>query len=254
MPRKRKKKTSPHLRPTSRNPKVQGFYTPFVDLDQQLTKDTPRGGSEPKPPALPTPPAPPGKSVNREESLFLEAMSDVIPLNRRDRLRIPPPPPTQSPPRFLSIEEQEVHHHLTRLVEGELDFEMSFSDEYIDGAVVGLSPRVLKKLRHGEFSYQDYLDLHRMTRQEAREALTSFIVDSFARGCRCVLIVSGRGLNSQDKEPVIKQSLVVWLTQAPLKRVVLAFASARSYDGGAGAFYVLLRRNQGKVAFQIPAR
>jgi DNA-nicking Smr family endonuclease len=192
--------------------------------------------------------------VNREESLFLEAMSDVIPLNRQDRQRIPPPPPTQSPPRFLSIEEQEVHHHLTRLVEGDLDFEMSFSDEYIDGAVVGLSPRVLKKLRHGEFSYQDYLDLHRMTRQEAREAVTRFILDSFAQGCRCVLIVSGRGLNSQDKEPVIKQSLVVWLTQAPLKRVVLAFASARSYDGGAGAFYVLLRRNQGKVAFQVPAR
>jgi DNA-nicking Smr family endonuclease len=192
--------------------------------------------------------------VNPEASLFLEAMADVVPLNRRDRLRIPPPPPTRSPPRFRAVEDQEVQNHLTRLVAGELDFEMSFSDEYIDGAVVGLSPRILKKLRHGEFSYQDHLDLHRMTRTEAREAVTRFILASFARGRRCVLLVSGRGLNSRDKEPVIKQSLIVWLTQAPLKRVVLAFASARSYDGGAGAFYVLLRRHQGKVAFHVPAR
>ncbi len=254
MPRKHKKKTSPHQRPTTRHLEAQGFYTPFVDLDQQLTKNTPRKSSQAIPPTMSEPPASPRKSVNREESVFLEAMSDVMPLNRPDRLRIPPPPPTQSPPRFLSVEEQEVQNHLTRLVEGELDFELSLSDEYIDGAVVGLSPRVLKKLRHGEFSYQDYLDLHRMTRSEAREAVTKFILDSFAQGCRCVLIVSGRGLNSQDKEPVIKQSLVGWLTQAPLKRVVLAFASARSYDGGAGAFYVLLRRNQGKVTFQVPAR
>jgi DNA-nicking Smr family endonuclease len=93
-----------------------------------------------------------------------------------------------------------------------------------------------------------------MTRIEARAAVTEFVLESFAQGCRCLLIVSGRGLNSQDKEPVLKQNLVIWLTQAPLKRVVLAFASARSHDGGAGAFYVLLRRNQGKVSFCVPAR
>ncbi|MCU0587887.1 MAG: Smr/MutS family protein [Syntrophobacteraceae bacterium] len=181
-------------------------------------------------------------------------MSGVIPLDQSGPRRIPPPPPTQTPPRFLSMEEEEVRNHLLRLVEGDLDFEISFSDEYIDGAVTGLSPRVLKKLRQGEFSYQNHLDLHRMNRIEARSAVTELILASFAQGCRCLLIVSGRGLNSLDKEPVLKQNLVIWLTQAPLKRLVLAFASARSHDGGAGAFYVLLRRNQGKVSFCVPAR
>jgi len=71
---------------------------------------------------------------------------------------------------------------------------------------------------------------------------------------RCILIVCGRGLNSAGRQPVLKQNLVTWLTRAPLKRIVLAFACARSRDGGAGAFYVLVRRNKGKAPFVCPAR
>ncbi len=98
MPRKHKKKTSPHQRSTTRHPEAQGFYTPFVDLDQQLTKSTPRESLQSITPTMPESPPPPRKSVNREESIFLEAMSDVMPLNRPDRVRIPPPPPPPSPP------------------------------------------------------------------------------------------------------------------------------------------------------------
>jgi len=79
-------------------------------------------------------------------------------------------------------------------------------------------------------------------------------MECFAARRRCVLIIAGRGLNSKDKEPVLKNNLPAWLTRAPLKRVVLAFASARSYDGGWGAFYVLLRKNEGKAPVVTPAR
>jgi DNA-nicking Smr family endonuclease len=108
----------------------------------------------------------------------------------------------------------------------------------------------MKKLRKGDFSYQDYVDLHGLNRAEARERTIHFIRRSFGVGLRCVLVVSGRGLNSQDKQPVLKKGLVTWLTQAPLKRIVLAFTSARAHDGGAGAFYVLLRKDQGKGKFK----
>ena len=140
------------------------------------------------------------------------------------------------------------------LVAGEGPFELSYSDEYIDGAVLGISPEVLKKLREGYFSYQDYLDLHGLNRQQARSEVRDFIMECFAARRRCVLIIAGRGLNSKDKEPVLKNNLPIWLTRAPLKRVVLAFASARSYDGGWGAFYVLLRKNEGKAPLITPAR
>ena len=61
-------------------------------------------------------------------------------------------------------------------------------------------------------------------------------------GQRCVLIVHGRGLNSKDQVPVLKHRLTTWLTRGSWARLVLAFTSARPCDGGAGALYVLLRR------------
>jgi DNA-nicking Smr family endonuclease len=42
---------------------------------------------------------------------------------------------------------------------------------------------------------------------------------------------------------VLKSKLPTWLTSGPAKKIVLAFATAKPYDGGAGAVYVLLRRS-----------
>jgi DNA-nicking Smr family endonuclease len=232
---------------------TQGFYTPFKDLDQQFQ-------------AISRKPAATSHAhdddntlsiLNQPEDpdmLFHAAMADVDPLCGDGRVRIPPPTRVKNPPRFMEQENTEVHRHLASLVEGEIPFDLWYSDEYLDGAIVGLSSEIVKKLKKGDFSYQDYIDLHGYKREEAREKVNHFVTRSFARKLRCILIVSGRGLNSLEGKPVLKQELVRWLTRTPLRRIVLAFASARSYDGGAGAFYVLLRRNEGKARFMIPAR
>jgi DNA-nicking Smr family endonuclease len=41
---------------------------------------------------------------------------------------------------------------------------------------------------------------------------------------------------------VLKESLRAWLSQGRIGRQVLAYATARPHDGGAGAVYLLLRR------------
>jgi DNA-nicking Smr family endonuclease len=181
-------------------------------------------------------------------------MADVSPLQAGPVHKVPLRPPDREYPRFLAREEIEAYTRLVDLVAGDGPFELSSSDEYIDGAVLGISPKVLKKLREGYFSYQDSLDLHGLNREQAREEVRNFVMECFAARRRCVLIIAGRGLNSKDKEPVLKKHLITWFTRAPLKRVVLAFASARSYDGGWGAFYVLLRKNEGKAPLITPAR
>jgi DNA-nicking Smr family endonuclease len=237
--------------PHQKKRSTQTFYTPFKDLDQQLTlicagRDEPslpdRGGS------------PQVDLWEDPDLLFRSAMAGVEPLCREGRRRIPPPTRAGKPPRFLEDENSEVFSHLVALVSGEAPFDLWYSDEYVDGAVVGLSPKVVKKLKRGDFSYQDYIDLHGCKREEGRERVSRFVKRSFARKLRCILIVSGRGLNSRERRPVLKEELVHWLTHAPLRRMVLAFASARSYDGGAGAFYVLLRRNEEKAPFVMPAK
>jgi DNA-nicking Smr family endonuclease len=97
-------------------------------------------------------------------------------------------------------------------------------------------------LRQGHFAWQAYLDLHGKRRQEAREAVERFLGESRSQRRRCVLIVHGRGLNSKDQIPVLKESLRVWLAQGRIARSVLAFCSAKPSDGGVGAVYVLLRK------------
>lgn len=254
---KHKGDTQKSSRRDIRNKPLPGFYTPFRDLDQHLTPNFSKDGGqqafpgkktaekEPLPIELPT--------EGDDDFLFKKAMSGVAPLAGELQGKAPLRPAQRKPPRFLEQEELESYTKLVNLVAGDGPFELSSSDEYTDGAVLGISPEVLKKLREGYFSYQDHLDLHGLNRQEARCEVTAFIMDSFALKRRCVLIIPGRGLNSKDKEPVLKNNLVAWLTRAPLKRVVLAFASARSYDGGWGAFYVLLRKNEGKAPLITPA-
>jgi DNA-nicking Smr family endonuclease len=52
---------------------------------------------------------------------------------------------------------------------------------------------------------------------------------------------------------VLRQELTNWLTQAPLKRIVLAFTTAQPKHGGSGAVYLLLRqvrKDQGRIVWE----
>jgi DNA-nicking Smr family endonuclease len=102
----------------------------------------------------------------------------------------------------------------------------------------GIGPDVLSRLRRGHWSVQRHLDLHGMTREVAREALSQFIRRAERDGLRCVRVVHGKGNGSPGREPVLKGKVRAWLVQ---KCEVLAFAQASASDGGHGAVLVLLR-------------
>ena len=89
------------------------------------------------------------------------------------------------------------------------------------------------------------IDLHGMSAAAARIEVERFVLRSLASGHRVVLIVHGRGLNSKDNVPVLKERLKSWLARGRIGRSTLAFTSARPADGGTGALYVLLRRQRG---------
>jgi len=116
------------------------------------------------------------------------------------------------------------------------------SQPYIEGSVTGFSQKLMQQLKKGKFPVQDYVDLHGLTKQAAEARVRDFLIQSYRLGLRCVLIVHGRGLNSEDHIPVLKERLPVWLNRSPINKIVLAFSTARPYDGGAGAVYALLKR------------
>jgi DNA-nicking Smr family endonuclease len=102
-----------------------------------------------------------------------------------------------------------------------------------------ISAEVVRKLRRGHWSLQAQLDLHGLRRDEAREALGSFVSESARRGLRCVRVVHGKGNGSPGREPVLKARVRRWLVQ---KQEVLAFVQAQAADGGSGALMVLLQQ------------
>jgi DNA-nicking Smr family endonuclease len=210
---------------------------PFNDAFSKLRAVAPPRAAAVRPPDPPPAPPKPGAC---EEDLFEAAMTGVRPIDPGNGIVAPRPP--RGAPETYWHPDLDAIDELRAIVSGDAPFDLSDSDEFIEGRIAGLDPDVVRKLRRGEFAVQGHVDLHGMTRDEAKHAVERFLRASRNAGKRCVLLVHGRGLHSKDQLPVLKDALRSWLSTARFARHVLAFATARPVDGGAGAVYVLLRR------------
>ena len=180
-----------------------------------------------------------------ENDPFAEAMRDVRPLKSKGGRDVPrdvapPPAPTPQQPSFQE------------LMENTLEFALKFSEEYLEGHVLGLESLIMRKLRAGQYSPEAHLDLHGLNTRQAFDVLIAFIRHSWHRGMRTLLLIPGRGKNSPDGVAVLREGVQSWLTQEPLKRVVLAFCTAKPVHGGPGSLYVLLRKykKKGKIFWE----
>jgi DNA-nicking Smr family endonuclease len=255
MAKKRKHVGAKASPPKAASPK-EGFSSPFKDLRKLLAQaaKTPEKTS-PKT-------APPAKQVAKEqavqglrdelldddETILRRALEGVRPLNGDTRARMPVEPRTTH---TIVNEDAEVIAQLSDLVSGQLPFDITESDEYVEGYRVGLDPRLVSELRRGKFSVQAHIDLHGLIQGDAKEALKTFIIASVRKGLRTVLVVHGRGLRSPGGHSILKHASAGWLSHGAIGGHVLAFATARPADGGAGATYVLLKREKSRAPFDI---
>lgn len=174
------------------------------------------------------------RRAHAERNLFVRAAGDVKPMRGHGRVDLtpdqPPPIPVQQ-----QLDEQRV---LREAISDEFDATTLLDiDDALSFRRPGIGTDVTRKLRKGDWSIQGEIDLHGLRREEAREALASFIREAHRRGWRCVRVVHGKGHGSPGREPVLKGRVRRWLVQ---KNEVLAFVQARASDGGAGALMVLL--------------
>lgn len=186
------------------------------------------------------------QTPSNDSNEFQSAMAGVKPINGYDP-SLPPEPKLPVPEPIEDREQAEVMAALRDLVDGDTPFSIFETDEAIEGLAEGVDSRLLRKLKAGEFSIQDHLDLHGLSREQARPVVTSFILDAMAHVKRCLLIIHGRGHGSKDKIPVLKLALTTWLVRSAVRKNILAFCTARPCDGGAGAIYVLLRKNKNRI-------
>lgn len=173
-----------------------------------------------------------------EEKLFQEAMKDVRPMAKNQIAAAP-----------ASVKLSEAHEYflendalakLVNLVDRGEGFAVSDTPEYMEGIGYNAREEFARRLHRGDYSIQGHIDLHGMNVETARDAFESFMKASYLAGKNAVLIIHGRGLSSPG-EAILKNKVREWLGLSYWRKRVLAFASAQSYDGGAGATYVLLR-------------
>lgn len=171
---------------------------------------------------------------DEDEFSFRDAIADVRPLISEERIipvkKKPPPRPRQFESNEYNIA-SEVMSDPIDLRDVEINDELFFARS-------GIQLKVQRKLRRGEFTIEDELDLHGYTAEEAKKAIIEFIEYCKKDRKRCIRIIHGKGYRSQSKIPVLKTNVAHWL---PQHSDVMAFSSARPADGGSGAIYVLLK-------------
>ena len=183
-------------------------------------------------------------SPEMEEKLFIEAMEGVAPIPREHgverigHIRRSEIRPAEDPEKR---EDAEALSRLTSLVKNGAGFNILDTPEYIEGTGYNVPPEVARRLHRGNYSIQAHVDLHRLSAHDAKEVFERFLRWTVITGKTGVLIIHGRGFSSPS-EQILKNKVIEWLTRGPWRKWVIAYSSARSCDGGAGATYILLRQ------------
>ena len=220
---KRKKAVSVNLHERGTAGKDEPVYTPFKGLRDALGH---RESAEIKDnPVI-------GKT---DEEIFLQAMADVREIKEFRRIPVQRPVRTERQ-RIKTDDSIEI---LQQIVNGESKIRLSDTGEYIEWVSPRIRKDIAQKLHQGDFSVQDYIDLHGMTLREAEEAFLLFFQEALRRQLFCIKVIHGRGLRSPHG-PVLKEALKEWL-QGKLRKRILAYSSAKACDGGLGATYIIIK-------------
>lgn len=111
------------------------------------------------------------------------------------------------------------------------------------GVFADMDRRTAERLRRGRLELDGRIDLHGMTQTQAHGALMGFVHRAWHEGRRCVLIITGKG-NTNPDGGVLRRMVPRWLSESPVRPMVLAVQPAQPRDGGDGALYVLLKRRR----------
>ena len=95
------------------------------------------------------------------------------------------------------------------------------------------------------------IDLHGFTLDEANKTIRNLIFESFKKNVSKLIIVTGKGLHSQnEKDPYVSKDLGILKYSVPeyiktnkdLTEMINRIEDANIKDGGEGAFYIYLKK------------
>ncbi len=113
-----------------------------------------------------------------------------------------------------------------------------------------MDAKAYARMSRGKLAPEARIDLHGLTLAEAHPDLIHFVLSAHAQGLRLVLVITGKGKIKDDHGPIpqrvgaLRHQVPHWLRLSPLGPVVLQVTEAHLRHGGAGAYYVYLRRGR----------
>ncbi len=181
---------------------------------------------------------------NNESDLFRSSMKDVTPLTPSNKI-----PPAQAKPIKKSNSQQSqplatkapdwTQAYFNDIPSDDLDNKIeAHSDLFFQRA--GIQHALMKRLKKGLIARKQTIDLHGLNVEQANVELFNFLETYTTSMQTCICLIHGKGTRSHLGKPVLKQKINQWLKQHPR---VIAFCSALPQDGGTGATYVLIKRN-----------
>ena len=96
-------------------------------------------------------------------------------------------------------------------------------------------------------------DLHGYSLEEANATIRDLIYDSYDKGINKIIIVTGKGIHSQnEKDPYVSRDLGILKYSVPeyiknnndLMNMINSIEDANIDDGGSGAFYIYLKKKK----------
>ena len=121
------------------------------------------------------------------------------------------------------------------------------SDEKLPNKDINLNRKLLSKKRS--------IDLHGYTLEQANKVIEEFVKKSYLDGVNKLIVVTGKGLHSQNEnDPYVSKDLSILKYSVPeflstnknLMNIIYEIKDAKIEDGGAGAFYIYLKKNNKK--------
>ncbi len=98
------------------------------------------------------------------------------------------------------------------------------------------------RLNRGRIEIEARIDLHGMVQKNAHEALLRFLESAYHANKRHVLVITGKGRQTEGGIGVLRGIVPKWLTTSPMRNWVRGHSPAGPRDGGDGALYVSMKR------------
>lgn len=129
---------------------------------------------------------------------------------------------------------------LFRLAVGELQdgFQDQWQEEESSPRATG---RRMRQLKQGKLIPEAKLDLHGLVRDAVADRLRFFLQDARYQGWRTLLVITGKGLHSEDNRPVLRRAAEQFL-RGEGRKLVAEWGEAPRQYGGAGALVLFLRK------------